>query len=455
MRGPRVTTLINKGLGNNAYLVDLADGRALAVDPPRDLRAVRACADKAGLRIAYVADTHLHADFVSGARQLAAEEGARVLASAAGRRAFEHHGLTDGDQVELGGLTLRAIATPGHTDEHLAFLLLDGATPVGVFTGGSMIVGAAGRTDLLGVDRAEELARAQYASLQRLAGLPDDVAVWPTHGAGSFCSAPPGAERTSTIGRERSANPLLSAPDADAFVTRLLGSLGSFPAYFHHLAELNRRGPGVLTGEPVLPLLNVDRARALVAEGAVVVDVRPVADFADGHIAGSISIPMRAQFGTWLGWLVESAAPVIVVRGPGQSGADVCWQALTVGHERLMGELDGGVAAWRSAGLELTGLELVDAGDIGVRRVVDVRQWAEYAAGHLPGVVHIELGDLPRYAAEMEEGPYVVMCGHGERAATAASLLARAGHRDLSVLVGGPGDWARVNGHALERGRAG
>src|SRR6266702_5351900 len=189
--------VVDEGLGNSAYLADLGDGRALAVDTPRDLRALRAAARRAGLAVAYAADTHLHADFLSGARQLAADDGARILASAAGHRAFDHPGLRDGDEVDLGGLTLRALATPGHTDEHLSFLLLDGGTPVGVFTGGSLIVGSAARTDLLGADRTEELARAQYASLHRLAALPDATAVWPTPAAGSFCSAPPGTTRTS------------------------------------------------------------------------------------------------------------------------------------------------------------------------------------------------------------------------------------------------------------------
>jgi hydroxyacylglutathione hydrolase len=201
--GIEPVAVVDEGLGNSCYLLDLGAGRALVVDPPRDLRAVRARAGRLGLRATYAADTHLHADFLSGARQLAVDEGATVLASAAGRRGFPHRGLGDGDEVDLGGLRLRALGTPGHTDEHLSFLLVDGGIPLGVFTGGSLIVGSAARTDLLGEDRAEELARAQYASLRRLAALPEGTAVWPTQGAGSFCSAPPGAERISTIGRRR------------------------------------------------------------------------------------------------------------------------------------------------------------------------------------------------------------------------------------------------------------
>lgn len=453
MSEAQITALVDEGLGNSAYLVELGDGRALAVDPPRDTRALSARAERAGLRIAWVADTHLHADFLSGARQLAAGTGAQILASAAGRRAFEHRGLADEDEVDLGGLTLRALATPGHTDEHLAFLLLDGPKPVGVFTGGSLIVGAAARTDLLGPDRTEELARAQYASLRRLATLPDEVAVWPTHGAGSFCSAPPGADRTSTIGREKAGNPLLDAPDAGAFTARLTGSLGSYPAYFERLTEDNRRGPAIVADPPALAPVSVERARALLDDGAVVVDVRPVADFAAGHVPGAISNALRPQFGTWLGWLLDPATPIIIVRNPDQDAADIVWQALTVGYENLAGELAGGIIGWHAAGHGLHSLGLVDAARIGERPVVDVRQDAEYAAGHLPAAVHIELGALPGRAADLDRRPYVVMCGHGERAATAASLLARAGHRDLAVLSGGPGDWVAATGRPLQDGR--
>ena len=242
--------LVDEGLGNTAYLADLGGGRALAVDAPRDLRALREAAARRGLRVAFAADTHLHADFLTGAVQLAADEGATVLAAAAGHRAFPHTALADGDEVDLGGLTLRALATPGHTDEHLSYLLLDGTRELGVFTGGSLIVGSAARTDLLGASRTGELARAQYRSLRRLATLPDETAVWPTHGAGSFCSAPPGAARVTTIGAEKAANPLLAAPDEDAFAPRLLASLGSYPAYFARLAEVNRRGPAPFAGDP-------------------------------------------------------------------------------------------------------------------------------------------------------------------------------------------------------------
>jgi glyoxylase-like metal-dependent hydrolase (beta-lactamase superfamily II)/rhodanese-related sulfurtransferase len=441
--------LVDSGLGNSAYLVDLDDGRALAIDAGRDLRALRAEAERRGLTVAFAADTHLHADFLTGALQLAADDGAAVLASAAGHRAFPHTALADGDEVDLGGLTLRALATPGHTDEHLSFLLLDGTRELGVFTGGSLIVGSAARTDLLGTDRAGELARAQYHSLRRLARLPDATAVWPTHGAGSFCSAPPGAERTTTIGAQKRANPLLAAPDEDTFVRDLLGSLGSYPAYFDRLAETNRRGPAVLAAAPSLPTLSAAAVRALLGQGAQLVDVRPLPDFAAGHIPGAVSIPLRDQFATWLGWLLPDDASLVFVTAPGHDLAELIWQSLKIGYERLAGHLT--MDTWAADGGEQESVELLTADRIGDRPVLDVRQQSERTAGRIPGSVGIELGELPARADETPSGA-VVHCGHGERAMTAASLLQRAGHQDLAVLEGGPADWAKATGRPLKEG---
>jgi hydroxyacylglutathione hydrolase len=455
--GIELAAIVDEGLGNSCYLVDLGDGAALVVDPPRDLRAVRAAAGKAGLRIRFVADTHLHADFLSGAVQLGHDDGAVVLASAAGCRRFPHRSLGDGDEVDLGGLTLCAIGTPGHTDEHLSFLLRDGTRAAGVFTGGSLIVGSAARTDLLGADHSQELARAQFASLRRLAGLPAPTAVWPTHGAGSFCSAPPGAARTSTIGRELVSNPLLAIANEDRnedrFVEQLLGSLGSFPPYFLRLAEINRCGPAVLDAATTgrLAELPVSTVAHLNVGGAVVVDARPVRDYARAHIPGALSIPLRAQFATWLGWLVPPEASIVVVRNPDQDLADLVWQALNIGVEGLVGELADGVDSWAAAGYPTASTRLLDPAEIdGRRRVLDIRQDPEFTAGHLPGAAHIELGALAQAARDLPNEPTVLMCGHGERAMSAASLLERAGHRDLAVLAGGPDDWAQATGATLQ-----
>jgi hydroxyacylglutathione hydrolase len=448
----RLSVLVDEGLGNCAYLLDPGDGRGLAVDPSLDLRAVRATAAARNLRIAYVAETHLHADFLSAARQLARDDGAEILASTAGGRLFGHRGLDDGDEVDLGGLTLRALATPGHTSEHLAFLLLDGGTEIGVFTGGSLIVGGAARTDLVSPDRTVELARAQYRSLRCLATLPDTTAVWPTHGAGSFCSAPSGAARSSSIGTEKASNTLLAAHDEDTFVDALLASLGSFPAYFCRLSELNRYGQ-LVAARPALPSLDPRRVRLLRDDGAVVVDVRPVADFAAGHVPGSVSIVLRPAFASWLGWLLAEDARIVIVRNPDQDPDDILWPAVKVGYHGIVGELTGGIAAWVADGQPVVTTGIRPAAQTSTA-VLDIRQDAEYEAGHLPGSYHVELGALPSRVSDLPTGALAVMCEHGERAATAASLLERAGRTEVSIVVGGgPEDWSTATGRPLAAGR--
>src|SRR5919197_952664 len=384
-----IVTFRDAGLGNSSYLVDLGDGRGLVLDPSRDPGPYLAAAARRGLRLAFAAETHLHADFVSGSRELAAT-GATVLAPAAAGLQFPYRGLRDGDEAGLGGPSLRALATPGHTPEHLAYLLTDGGRPLGLFSGGSLLVGTVARTDLISPDRTEELARALWRSLhERILTLPDDLAVYPTHGAGSFCSAPTGAEPTTTIGREKATNPLLAAPDEDGFVKLLLGGLGSYPRYFLRLRETNRRGPRVYgaTPPPLTPLSPLE-VRRLVAKGAELIDARPIRAFAAGHVPGALSIPLRAAFATWLGWLVDDDRPLLVVMDPGQDRGDLVRQALKVGYERLAGELAGGMAAWDAAGLPSARIPLVEVAERPGGTVLDVRQDAEFAAGHVPGARH-------------------------------------------------------------------
>jgi rhodanese-related sulfurtransferase len=318
---------------------------------------------------------------------------------------------------------------------------------VSLFSGGALLVDAVARTDLITPEETEPLARSLWRSLhQRILSLPDDVAVYPTHGAGSFCAAPRNGERTTTIGRERAANPLLAAPDEDTFVALLLASYGSYPPYFLRLRERNRHGPDVL-GSPFPSLTAFDAAQVKrhVEAGAVIIDARPLTSWAAGHIRGALSIPLRPQFASWLGWLVAEDRPLVFVLDHGQDAAELVRQARNVGYEHLVGATAGDIDAWREAGLPVATTELLDARLLD-RPVVDVRQSSEHALGRIPGAVHVELGDIARRTDALPTGRLAVMCAHGERAATAASLLEQAGRGDVSVVIGGPDDWAAGGG---------
>jgi glyoxylase-like metal-dependent hydrolase (beta-lactamase superfamily II)/rhodanese-related sulfurtransferase len=446
-----IVPVVDEGLGNSSYLVDLGDGRALVVDPVRDPTPYLDLAHRRRLRITHAVETHLHADFISGSRELAAH-GAHAVAARAAELRFPHQALDDQQELDLGGLVLRAVATPGHTPEHLAWLLLDAGRPLALFSGGALLVGGVARTDLIAPEQTEPLTRAAWRSLQRLQALSDDLPVYPTHGAGSFCSTPGKAERTTTIGAERAHNPLLAAPDEQAFAERLLGGLGSFPPYFLRLREVNQRGPRLLDEhDRTLPALPVEQIRRRVDDGAVLVDVRPAAAFAAGHPAGALSIALRSGFATWLGWLVEPDRPLLFVLDDGQDRGELLRQCHKIGYQRLLGELAGGIAAWRAAGLPEDHLELVSPEQAGDGSVLDVRQASEVALGHLPGAVTVELGALDG-GDGLPAGPLTLMCAHGERAMTAASLLERAGRRDLRVVTGGgPAEWSQITGRRLAR----
>lgn len=447
-----ITPFVDEGLGNSSYLVDLGGGRGLIVDPSRDVSSYERYAEQHRLSLAYSLETHLHADFVSGSRELAAR-GATVLAPRAGRTEFPHRGLDDAEEIDLGGLTLRSLGTPGHTPEHLAYVLLDGSRPLGIFSGGALLVGSVARTDLISAEQTEPLARQLFRALhERILLLPDDLPVYPTHGAGSFCSAPGGGERTTTIGRERAANALLAAPDEDAFVERLMAGLGTYPDYFLRLREVNRRGPAVYGDDPpLLRGLTPGELEAAVAEGAELVDVRPVTAYAAGHIRGALSIVLRDAFASWLGWLVPADRSLVFILDEEQDRAELVRQCLKIGFENFAGELVGGMAAWRATGRREAATVLIRDPTALVEPILDVRQASEYGAGHIPGAALVELGSLDAQAGEQASAPVTVMCGHGERAATAASLLERAGGAP-NLFLGSARDWSRAVGRPLATG---
>lgn len=426
------TPIPDPGLGNTSYLVDLGDGSALVVDPERDPRPYLDVAARLDLTIRHVAETHLHADFVSGARELVAL-GARLIASKDSALEHPHLAIGDGDEIRVGDLTLRAIETPGHTPEHMAYVIADGSEPKAVFTGGTPMVGGVARPDLISEEMTPRLARQAYRSVRRLLDLlPAKTALWPTHGGGSFCSsAGAGSAPGSTVQAERRSHPAVTLTDEESFAEQLLSGLGTFPGYFLRLREVNRDGPHVFGSDlPALPQLHPDELN-----GQTVVDVRPIDRYASGHIPGSISIELRDQFGTWLGWLIDAESPIVLVVDDDQDEREVVRQALNIGHENLAGRLD--FDEWRAKTGDVSKLELISAEDIGGKApILDVRQQDEWDSGHVPGATHIELGALP---SSVQTAPQdaVVHCGHGQRAMTAASILERSGRQPAGVTADG------------------
>lgn len=447
----RVHPVADEGLGNTSYVVEVARGLAVCVDPPRDVGAHLGIAERAGARIAAVLETHVHADFVTGSPEVAEVTGAAVHVSAAARVKFPHVPVRPDDVLRIGDVSFRVLGTPGHTAEHLAFVLEEEGRPRAVFSGGSLIAGGAARTDLSGDALVEPLTRAQFRSIRAIAALPDDVSLHPTHGVGSFCSSGPGGRVPRTIGDERRHNELLRTDDEDTFVDTLLSGLGSFPTYFLHLPRVNRAGPGLLRSlEEPAPLASGEVARA-VASGAWLIDGRPVSEWAAGHPRGALSIALRPQFSSWLGWIVPFGDPIVLVVGEERLDEAVRL-ARQIGYDRLLGWLDGGVEVWRAAGLPTARLEVVTAEEARARardgaKLLDVRQRSEWVRSRIPVALHVELGDI--IGGKRPAGELITFCSHGERSATAASILLRDGAR-VANLAGGLSAWERA-GLPIER----
>jgi hydroxyacylglutathione hydrolase len=459
-----VEPFVDEGLGNSSYLVaSEASGLAAVVDPQRDVDRYLQRAAALGLRLQLALDTHLHNDFVSGVRELAALAGAQIGASALAELGFEHRPLREGDTLPLGDLSLGVLATPGHTPEHLSFTVTQAGqgAPSAVFTGGALMVGGAARTDLLGPDWTTRLAQQLYHSLHgKLLALPDSTAVYPTHGAGSFCAAPVAAERTTTIGRERAANRLAQALGVDEFVKAATADLPSYPKYFHAMRGLNQRGPAVLGGLPSLRPLEPAQVQAHQAQGAAIVDLRPALAFVAGHIPGAHGVALRAEFGTWVGWVVPFGTPIaLVTNGEPAEHETAVRQLIRLGYDNLLGYLAGGTDAWQAAGLPVSRWDVIYPQQARERLaardglvLVDVRQDSEWQAGHVPGAVHVEAGRLSEAAPALPpETPMAVHCGHHDRSVTALALLEQRGFRNLLLMEGGFSAWEAA-GYEVEQG---
>ncbi len=440
-------------LGNTSFLLVSGD-EAAVVDPQRDAwPLVRSCTDR-GLAVRYVVETHVHNDYVSGAREWQEATGATVAGPARARYAFPHLAMDDGDEITVGDVVLRAMATPGHTPEHTAYLVIepDVPAPTAVFTGGSLMVGSAGRTDLLGPERADELTRAQFRSLRRLLTLGAQTRVMPTHGAGSFCAASARTALASSIGEERRTNPALAMlADEDGFVRSRLSGLPRFPAYYRHMAPINRAGPLVLSGPPPVHSVNADEAARAAAAGTWIVDGRDRWAFAEAHLPGSVNVELDDMFATWVGSVVPYGARLVLVlpEAVDDAAEEARTQLLRIGYDDVLGVLDGGLDGWRASGRPVSSYPACDIRDLptaaGDGTILDVRQPAEVAAGVLPGSRQVFLGDLPDQLGELPSGRRVwTVCHSGRRAAVAASLLDRAGIPVGVVARGGVPDALRA-----------
>ncbi len=455
-----IRQFVDEGLGNSSYLVGSeAAGLAAVIDPERDVDRYLQTADGLGLRVVYALDTHLHNDFISGARELAAQRSVTVGASSSASLEFAHQPLQGGATLALGDLTLGILSTPGHTPEHISFT----ATPAGqtaptaVFTGGALIVGGAARTDLLGSGLTQPLARQLYHSLHgQLLGLPDDVLVYPTHGAGSFCSAPVSSERFTTMGRERQQNRLVQAATEDEFVEAALRDLPDYPTYFHYMRSLNQRGPQVLGGLPGLAALSAAQVQEQMAQGVVLIDTRLPAEFMAGHVPTAYGIPLDAPLITWAGWVVPFGAAVILLATDSDERKAAVRQLLRIGYDDLRGYLHGGLAAWREAGLPVNHVPLMPAAELREQlergtapAILDVRHDDEWRAGHLPRALHLDAGHLPGAQPPVaRDETLVVHCHHSDRSTVGISLLERSGYHDLRLLDGGFKGW-RAAGYPI------
>lgn len=437
----------DEGLGNGSYLLDAGGSRALLVDPDRRVRRYLAAAEDRGLGIAWVLETHLHADFVSGALEIRDATDAELLLSAESGVGFPHRPVEGGARFELGRLDIEVLATPGHAPEHVSYVVRpDGAAPV-LFSGGALIAGGMARTDLAGSDLTEGSTRQAYATLHRaFESLPDETKLLPTHGGGSFCSTGSRSTHTSTLGEERSTNPVLSMPEED-FVTSWPGTFPRTPAYFSRMREVNWAGPRLRRDiEMPRPFTPQAFAAAAADPDAIVVDTRKPDDYAEAHGEGALAIPFRDSFPTWAGWLVPATARLLFVLDHA-SLDDVVDACLLVGLERFAGFLDGGIDAWRSTGFPVRSLPAIGPEDAVPwlqtgAQPLDVREPDEIERGAMAGSVAVPLGDLPARLGSVPQGrPLVVYCATGMRSTTAASILERAGIGPVVNLRGGYGAW--------------
>ncbi|HYV83744.1 MAG TPA: MBL fold metallo-hydrolase [Pyrinomonadaceae bacterium] len=437
-------------LAHASYLIG-SEGEAVVVDPQRDVDEYLAEADARGLKIKYVIETHLHADFVSGHQEIAARTGAQIIFGEKAGVEFEHRAVKEGEEIRVGSVTLRFIETPGHTPEGICILVTAPGEPQKLLTGDTLFIGDVGRPDLAGGKgyTPQTMAEMMYDSLHgKLLKLPDDTEVYPAHGAGSMCGRNMSKETSSTIGEQRKFNYALKPMSKEEFVTMMTADLPEAPSYFPKDAEINRSGArGLSELQPPQPLTPQQIAEL---RDNVLLDVRTAADFGAGHVPGSMNIGLSGQFAMWAGSLIPLNASIVIIADTGAQVDESVVRLARVGIENVKGYLEGGVTSWRDAGLPINTIPQVSVAELNAAlantdmQIVDVRRPAEYVSGHVPRAQNAPLASLDKSLGPLElqkEKLTAVICAGGYRSSAAASLLRQQGFSNLINVTGGTGAW--------------
>jgi hydroxyacylglutathione hydrolase len=414
-------------LGNASFVVADPDAKAaVVIDPLRDVDQYLTHTEHHGWRVVRALDTHTHNDFISGARELKALAGTEI------------DPLEPEQEIAIGRLTVKAVHTPGHTPDHKSYLVIEDGAPKALFSGGAVMVGGTARTDLFGPHLAAHLGLESLRTLQvRLRGLPDEVAVYPTHGSGSFCGISGGAGHSTTLGAERMSNPYFTTTEVMQFLARVLDQ-HRYPTYYEAMGELNTRGMPLIGRRPDAPKrLSADEVAELKEQGGAIVDVRRGLDYDRGHIPSSYSVALLEgeAFSAWVGWLIDRERAIALVGGSERQHRDAQIQLLRIGFDNVAGALDGGMDAWAASGRELATFDTAGIEDMArwiisgeEVTVVDARDDHEWGSGHVPGAIHMYVPDVPHHAHDVpRHAPVAVHCGVGYRAGIAASLLEQAG----------------------------
>jgi len=446
-------------LAHASYLIG-SDGEAAVVDPQRDVDEYIAEAAANDLKIKYVIETHLHADFVSGHHEIAARTGAQIIFGAKAGVAFEHRAVREGDEIRMGDIVLRFIETPGHTPEGICILITSPGEPQKLLTGDTLFIGDVGRPDLAGGKgyTPQMMAEMMYDSLHgKLLKLPDDTEVYPAHGAGSMCGRNMSKETSSTIGEQRKFNYALKPMSKEEFVTMMTADLPEAPSYFPKDAEINRSGARELSElQPPQPLTPQQVAQL---SDDVLLDVRSAADFGAAHVPGSMNIGLGGQFAMWAGSLIPLHASIVVIADTGAQVDETVVRLARVGIENVKGFLEGGVASWRDAGLPIDTIPQLSVAELNAAlgnddmQIVDVRRPGEYVNGHVPRALNAPLASLDTSLGPLDlkkDKLTAVICAGGYRSSAAASMLQKQGFSNLLNVAGGTGAWVNA-GYPVEK----